>query len=519
MMTPRRHLALALAVLLAQVCSAVAGPPGVDRLIVDRIIVHIAAGSDLDTFITAFEANHRDPEVNIDPAVQEQIPGRPIFLLGLEFPGGYTDALLAAIECDLRTNYPGILHVGDLCDQRECDACLSADFLYENETAEGKTGSAYLSGIAPAAFGEQYAIPLMGIEDAPARSTGLGTVIALLDTGIDATHPRLTGRVLPFGYNFVDDNDDVSETENGVDEDKDGDTDEMTGHGTFVAGLLMLVAPDARILPVKVLNDDGVGHEWTLVKGLYYAIDRGVEVINLSLGSTYDTMAVKEAVAEAAKHGIIIVAAAGNLNRDDPEEHPAADDAWIPDPPQEIIGALGVAATDHADIKADFSNFGKKLVLSAPADMTGPFDPDRAIVSILPNDDYGAWKGTSFATAFVSGTAALVRAQHPQWAADVQTYQDVAAVLTGSSVDIYDLNPDFAKDRELGEGRLDVAAAVAKGPVAPAVLGDLDNDGFVRFDDLLVLLADWDETHSSADLDGDGRVSFDDLLILLTNWG
>ncbi len=490
--------------------SGFAGPACDDGRIPERIIVHIAEGADVNEFIAAFEADH--PTVGV--TALDQVPGRRMHLLGLDLPDGYTEAFIDQLENDLHANYLDFLvHTG---------SNVAGDFLYVNEGPEGKTGSVWVSGLGHNDIENQYSIPLLGVPVAQGVTTGGGVVVAVLDTGVDDTHPALAGRIVGGGFNFIDGTDDTADVGDGMDTDGDGDVDELTGHGTFVAGLVTLVAPDARILPVRVLDGDGNGDEWILTRGIYHAIDRGVEVINLSLGSTYDTVSVKQAISDAALKGIVIVSSAGNCSRSEPREFPAMDDIEPGDaviPPVNIIGAIGVAATDPDDVKADFSNYSRRLFLSAPGDtVDGPLDPENAIVGILPQSEYGAWEGTSFSTAFVTGAAALVRAQHPEWPADLTTYENVLGVLAVSAADIYAMNPQYAGDEELGVGRLDIAAATALGPVAPP-LGDLDGNGAVQFADILILLGDWGLVHSSADLDGDGVVAFADLLVLLGNWG
>lgn len=501
------------ACLLAPTLGARAGFTGLDcddSRVPDRMIVHIAEGADIGTFIDAFVADH--PTVGL--AAVDQVPGRRIHLLSLALPDGWTEAFIDQLEADLKHDYLDILV--------SAAGTGAGDFLYVNEGPEGKTGSVWASGLSQFDYDTQYAVPLLGVPAAQGMTTGGGTVVAVLDTGVDSSHPALAGRVVAGGYNFVDGNDVTDDVGDGMDTDGDGDIDELTGHGTFVAGLITLVAPDARILPVRVLDGDGNGDEWMLTRGIYHAIDRGVEVINLSLGSTYDTVSVKQAILDAALKGIVIVSSAGNCRRSDPREFPAMDDIGLEDPVVpliEIEGALGIAATNPDDVKADFSNFNRRLFLCAPGDTAdGPLDPARAIVGILPQSEYGAWEGTSFATAFTTGTAALVRAQHPEWAPDLGTYTNVLNVLAVSAADVYAVNPQYAQDMELGAGRLDVAAAAALGPVAPP-LGDLDGNGAVQFADLLILLRDWGLVHSSADLNGNGVVEFGDLLILLGNWG
>ncbi|MHC5113008.1 MAG: S8 family serine peptidase [Planctomycetota bacterium] len=479
---------------------------GIDARIDDRMIVHVVDDSDIDTFIAAYLANNPMLEGLV---VDEQIPGRKVYLLALDLPPNPDPLFLDALEADLAASYDGILRYGD--------------FLYENEGPEGKSGSTWIDGVAVGSYVDQYGTGVIGAPAAHGLSTGLAVTVAVLDTGVDAAHPQLAGRVLSGGYDFVDDDTNTEDVGDGVDNDGDLMTDELAGHGTFVAGLIALVAPDAWILPVRVLDSEGVGDEWDLTKGLYFAIDRGVEVINMSLGSTYDTKSVKQAIIEAATRGIVVTASAGNLDRDCPREYPAMDDVDPEEPfepPLNIPGAIGVAATDPADVKAPFSSYSRRLFISAPGDVgADPNDPASSIVSILPDNRYGAWEGTSFANAFVSGTLALVRSQHPEWPGDLNTYLVQTAIISATATDIYPQNPLYAPDMELGAGRVAAGGAVALGPPAPTTIGDLNNDGGVNFADVLLVIADWGLTHSAADLNADGIVGFADILVAIGNWG
>ena len=194
---------------------------------------------------------------------------------------------------------------------------------------------------------------------------GVGVVVAILDTGIDATHPALAGKVM-VGFNFITNSSMTADVGDGIDTDKDDLTDEMVGHGTFTAGLVHLVAPQAQLLPVTVLNPDGIGDGFIIAKGMFFAIDQGVEVINMSLGSTYKSQAVEDATDEAEGWGIVVVGAAGNFDTNEVEEFPAFDN-----------GAFGIVATDHEDIKASFSNYGEDLTISAPGTRGLPAGPAR----------------------------------------------------------------------------------------------------------------------------------------------
>jgi subtilisin family serine protease len=449
-------------------------------------MIVLADGITLEVFIANYEAAH--PGLTLEPL--EQIPGRPVHYLGLEIPAGEGDAYVDQLEVEFETLWTPF-------------PLRFAEILYTMAAPEGHTGSTYVDGVDPGAFAGQYASDLLGSEMAHARATGAGTVVAVLDTGADAAHPLLAGQVVAGGYDFVDDDDDPDDSANKTDDDEDGLVDEMAGHGTFVAGLVVLVAPDARILPVRVLDDDGNGDLWKLVQGIYHAIDRGVEVINLSLGSTYNSDIVELALEEAEGLGIANFAAAGNLNREEPEEFPA------------MRHAFGVAALDHNDIKADFSNYSDRLFISGPGTTGGTLD--TAIVSALPGGGYGTWEGTSFATPMCSATAALLRSQNVQWEPALTTHAQIETRMAVTAIDIYAMNPSYAPDL-LGAGRVDAAAAVALGPVAPE-LGDLDADGMIGVSDLLRILADWGDVHTNADLDGSGHVDIGDLLIVLGGWG
>jgi len=486
-------------VLLASAGSALTYGQGVqDPPVPGQIIVRLAATADIDAFVTQCQADH--PALNLDLSVADAIDSASTYLLQFD-PSGLSDGQLDQLEDYLQDCYQGTY--------------LSwGGFAYVAQAPEGDTGSIwfYVDTNGPDLFPAQFAASTLGLGEAHLASTGQGTVVAVLDTGIDATHPQLQGRVLAGGYNFVDGNFNTADVGNGADDDGDGLVDELVGHGTFVASLVVLVAPDARILPVRVLNSDGVGSDWSVARGIHYAIDHGVEVINLSLSSTHESEVIEDAIERAAALGIVTVSAAGNFGTETPQ-FPATDSS-----------VLGVAAVDEQDKKASFSSYNHHLTIAAPGANLNPSNPDpgHSIIGALPGGSFAMAEGTSFATALVSGGAALIRAQHPEWPTDAvpasEITDEIEDTLEDTSFDLYqdDLNPGFDHD-ELGEGRMDLASAVAAGPSAPS-LGDLDNDGSVDIADFLALLADWNLTHSSADLDGDGTVGILDFLILLGNW-
>ncbi len=493
--TTRLPAALLVALAAAADAGARGEPEGVDPRLGDRLMVRVLPGAALGDFVAAFEANHSEFGVSLTPI--DAIEARRTHLLRLD-PPDLAEETLDLFEADLETNpqYAAIL--------------AWSEFLYEGQAPEGRSGSFwfYLSEGGDL-FGSQLATELFGLPEAHQVSAGTGVVVAVLDTGLDAAHPVLAGRIAPGGWNFVQGNTDTTDSGDGQDTDGDGSVDEMVGHGTFVASLIALVAPGAQLLPVRVLEGDGVSDTWIVAKGLYHAIDQGAAVINASLGSTYKSDAVSDAVEEAREAGITVIAAAGNMNRSDPEEHPAI-----------TSGAFGVAATDDADLKAGFSNYHGNLTLSALGASAriggqgGEFDPGRSIIGAVPGGDYAIWEGTSMAVPFASGAAALLYEQHPLWAAAETTHDAIEEILTRSAVPIDEINPGF--EGQLGAGRLDVAAAVMLGA------GDLDQDGAIGVADLLALLAAWGACPGGdaclADLDGDLTVGVADLLALLSGW-
>ncbi|MEY3144053.1 MAG: hypothetical protein RLY21_2546 [Planctomycetota bacterium] len=431
--------------------------------------------------------------------VVQQIEGRPIYLVSYELNA-------TQVPDDVNLVLDAMVSQGRI---------TWGELNYEGQTGEGRTDSLWLSGLS-VGFGQfqnQYAAPLLGVGAAHGLSRGAGVVIAVLDTGIDGVHPALSGAVSPQGVSFVPGSSEWSDVGDGIDSDGDGLVDEQVGHGTFVAGLIRLVAPDAMLLPVRVLDSDGIANNFQIARALAWSIDRGAHIVNMSLGEDYESITIMDVVAEANAKGVVVVGAAGNRATDDPKEYPASDP-----------NAIGVTALDWSDARASFANFGNQLDLAAPGDsiIMGPgADLTKSIIGPVPGGGYGIWEGTSFATAFVSGTAALVRAQHPEWpsktvprAAIVDT---VLTTLASTGVNTDAQNPGFAG--QLGDARISAAGAVAAGPLAPP-RGDINLDGFVGAQDLAALLNAWGPVTGAvrADLNASGAVDAQDLTILLSLW-
>ena len=284
---------------------------------------------------------------------------------------------------------------------------------------------------------------------------GANIIIAVIDSGIDLDHPDFAcPNKLLLGQDFVNNDDDPQDD---------------FGHGTHVAGIAAActnnrvgvagVAWAAPLLPVKVLDAAGQGSYSNLAAGIIYAVDQRARVINLSLGGTSDSPIMRDAVSYAVTRGRLVVAAAGNCATGgsgcsgliNPVMYPAAYD--------EVVA---VAATDSGDNRAGFSEYHPYVDVAAPG---------VNIYSTLLDNTYGWLSGTSMATAFVSGLAALL------WSADGNLSATQVRTLIESKAD--DLGTP-GKDVYFGYGRinawrtLDARVRVSATPTQVTFLADAE---------------------------------------------
>lgn len=296
----------------------------------------------------------------------------------------------------------------------------------EAPEAEARSTMAFADpALVESDYTDQAALERIRAPEAWATTRGAGVIVAVLDTGIEASHPILAGRILP-GVDLVDGDFDPADRPDGIDSDGDGRVDEAVGHGTFVAGLILSVAPEVRILPIRVLDSDGVGTAAAVARGLEIARERGAQVVNLSLGMAIESDVIEDLLKEHADEGLVAVASAGNLASGE-RRYPAGS-----------AEAVGVAAVGADDRRAEFSNFGSWVRIAAPG---------VGLVAPWWEGGLAVWSGTSFAAALVSGAAALLFAAEPRADAD-----DVADALERSAAEL--------PDGGLGEGRLDIEAAL-----------------------------------------------------------
>ncbi len=220
---------------------------------------------------------------------------------------------------------------------------------------------------------------------------GQGTVVAVLDTGIDATHPVFEGRLLP-GHDFIDADDVPDEEEDGVDDDGDGRIDEGFGHGTMVAGVVLAAAPETLLLPVRVLDSEGRGTASSVAAGIDFAVAEGADVVNLSLGTPHFSYTLAAAIHRASSAGVLVVTAAGNRG-----------DRGSVDFPGRELGVVSVTALGLGGRRARFGNGNRRSTIAAPG---------KFVIGPFPGATWARGNGTSFSAALVSGGAALLVERH-----------------------------------------------------------------------------------------------------------
>ncbi len=366
--------------------------PQPNAAVANEVVLQLNVGADID----ALAAGNQMTKL-------EQFGRRPIWRLRVA-PGANVDTVVAALRNDTRVRF--------------------AEPNAQNETPEGRRGRVWAAGGDAGVFAAQWAPSALGLPTAHTVSTGANMRVAVLDTGIDLAHPAFANRLARttggavLGRDFVDDDADPSEGGSRA--------DLGYGHGTHVAGLVSLVAPSAKLMPVRVLDAQGRGNVWVLSEALAWAVDPdgnpstddGAHVINLSLGTTRQTNLLRTAVALAncdfddddnefedagfdddrvrcdMKFGAVVLAAAGNDGSATEQQFPAA---------EAVPGSLSIGASTQTSRLASFSNSGSWVELAAPGEN---------IVSAVPGGGYGTWSGTSMATPLAAGVAALTLATY-----------------------------------------------------------------------------------------------------------
>ena len=393
-----RYLLVVVVIGLASLATPLRANPELDYL-PGEVVVKLWQSSDLPGVVADYQ---------LDPIPLDQFGTRPIYRLRI-LDGVAPQVKADALAGDSRVQY------------------AEPNFL--EQTPEGQQRVQWSKGHSVGEYAGQWAGPKMNLPAAHSVTRGAGVTVAVLDTGIDPGHTAFAGRLVA-GYDFV--NMDSNPNEEG-----NAEQHLVYGHGTHVAGLVALAAPDAKIMPVRVLDPNGIGNIWVLAEALAYAVnpdgnlntDDGAHVINLSLSTLRPTNLLEEIITDITcsgddddggddgegclafnGRGAVVVAAAGNRGSDVPE-YPAA---------EAVNGVLAVAASTESDTLATFSNHGAWVHVAAPGER---------IISTIPGNQYAVWNGTSMAAPLAAGEAALVRALQPTLDAQAVVEHLIATAL------------------------------------------------------------------------------------------
>ncbi|WIT13018.1 S8 family serine peptidase [Paucibacter sediminis] len=332
-------------------------------------------------------------------------------------------ALLAPHGAKARRLGRGALHLVEL------PAGASASAVRDQLARHPLLKFAELDRMVPAALttndpylGSEWHLTKVGASTAWDSSQGSGVTIAVLDTGVDATHPDLATRIVP-GWNFVDNS---------------ANTADVNGHGTAVAGAATAslnnslgvagLAGQARLMPVRIADANAYTYWSTLAQGLTWAADQGARVANISFVGVATSQAVQDAANYMRSKGGLVVVAAGNNG---------VDEGIAP-----TSSMLVVSATDSTDTKTSWSSYGSFVTISAPG---------QDIWTTTRGGGYQAWWGTSMATPVVAGVIGLMMSAQPSL-----SNSKVESLLYSTSTDL----GAAGRDSYYGYGRVNAAAAV-----------------------------------------------------------
>jgi thermitase len=262
---------------------------------------------------------------------------------------------------------------------------------------------------------------------------GAGVKIAVIDSGIDLDHPAFKSKLAPSSdwHDFVD-NDAIPQEVSGTGKNNG------YGHGTSVAGIALQIAPNAQIMPLRVLGSDGKGDSDNVITAIDWAVSHGAKVINLSIGTIY-LKSLEASINSATKAGVFVVASAGNTG-----------DQNVTYPALAMQGAgiwsemsVSVGSSDAQDKKSSFSTYGD-------IEMTAIGDH---VFSPAPGNRAANWSGTSMAAPMVAGAFALAIGERNFTSAELRK---VGKAMYASTDDLNLINASFAN--LLGSGRLNIEA-------------------------------------------------------------
>jgi len=384
------------------------------------------------------------PETPIEPpgilAVPGQLvirvaPGRTIDEVNAEFGTTVLEALpdQSTYLVAASPSPPLSTLAADLVGSMICDTA-EPNYLLTSPETEQASLAIYEGSFDHGDYVDQEALVRIRADRAHAHATGVGVIVAVIDTGVDLDHPDLLDNLAaaPPGFDFIDEDLEPEDLPNGIDDNGNNLVDEAAGHGSHVAGIVAATAPDAGLLPLRVLDSDGTGTAYNVVRAIYHAIDSGADVINLSLGLEVNVLAMETAIRVAHEADILVVASAGNRGISDEDHFPAG-----------YAEVMAVTATDAADRKAPFASFGEHISMSAPG---------VGIMSTYWNGGYAVWSGTSMSTPMISGAGALCMSLVPVSPDEAKhLIEDGSVELDGEQTPYEGL---------MGEGRVDLFGLV-----------------------------------------------------------
>ncbi len=358
------------------------------------------------------------------------------------------DAKIQGFEFDNRVDSP----------EMKRSSVMSPSLSALNAALSDRTTVTYFGARVRGSYVNQTAVSIVELSGALSRFGAGRATVAVIDTGIDPNHPALKSSLLP-GYDFTRNIAGSASEMADLNQSTVAILDQSTvaildsknfplvlnqstvaildqstvaildsikvpsdfGHGTMVAGLIHLVAPEARILPLKAFRGDGSSNLSDIIRAIYYAVDHQAKVINMSFSTTAPSNELAAAIAYARARSVICVSSAGNEGKE-MVVYPAG-----------YVGVIGVGSVSFADLRSAFSNYGVRSVRTSA--------PGEGLITTYPGNNYAGVWGTSFSTALVSGAAALIAQVRPEIA--VPDFAD--AIDHGKRI-----------EQKMGDARLDV---------------------------------------------------------------
>ena len=355
------------------------------------------------------------------------------------------------------------------------------EILQMSQGFSDQQAEAYNEGSTPSPYYGQKTAYGMGFDSAQMISNGQGMTVAVIDNGIDLSHPLFDGRLHPAMYDFVGNDTDPSE-----------EPGEAYSHGTFVSGLILLGAPGSQVLPLRAFGPDGYGDIFAITKALYHAVENQADLINMSFGVALDNIMLRTAVEDALASGVAVIAAAGNEG-DSLPVYPAA-----------YPGVITVTALDTLEYVAGFSNYGDHVDIAAPG--------VNLYSAWAGQYDWGTWSGTSFSAPLVSAVCALLKAEQPSLTPD-----DLTTEIRATARRTLAWGTVVPPDPFYGWGAVDAFSALVD-----IHRGDLDLSGLTDIADLTALIdllfinfTPPPVTERTADLNCSGTVDIADLTALI----